>query len=255
LLASVCLAAPVATVAAEQKVTTGRKRVLVLIDRSASIQSDANQAFERIVEQINKMGGYGDELGIGFIHGKTTANAQIFRIEARRPADYADMGGLDQDEADTDFENQVRQQRRRMKDALRKSLTVAASDKIVQWSDVWGSLATMDTFFRSAGLSDNCQVFIVSDLVESMPGAGRRDFHKQHPANDAAQLRQMARADVPKIRSIYGLGSASPLSKVDQFTVLFPASGVQNSQNNAMTQYWTNVFELLGLSRSKMLFQ
>ena len=108
------------------------------------------------------------------------------------------------------FQNQVRQQERRMKMMLRKSLLRLPTTKLYEWSDVWGSLATMDTFFRSAGSGDNCRVFIVSDLVESMPGAGRRDFHKQHPANDAAQLRQMARADVPKIRSIYGLRQCRP---------------------------------------------
>lgn len=242
-------------VATAQTAPVGKTRILVLIDRSGSVHFDVDKAFQKVAEQISGMVQAGDELGVAYIHSQTEVNSQRVAIRAKLPTNYDELGGASQSSARLKVSKQLMTERALMKTTLRKMLTTAADSRTQESSDVWGSLATMDTFFRTASPGDNCRVFIVSDLVESMPGAGRRDFHKQHPANDAAQLRQMARADVPKIRSIYDLGSASPLGKVDQLTVLFPTSGVQNSQNNAMTQYWTNVFELLGLPRQKMIFQ
>lgn len=230
-------------------------RVLILIDRSGSVHFDVEQAYQRVAEKISTMTKAGDELGVAYIHGQTVANPQRTAIKAALPGDYDTMGGASQSTARMKLQKQLLMERAKMKATLHTMLKAAADAEIQQSSDVWGSLATMDTFFGNASAADNCHVFIISDLVESMPGKERRDFHRQQPKNDAASLRAMAIKDVPKIRSIYGLSSQAPLALVDNLTVLFPASGVQHSQNNAMTQYWTAAFEQLGLPRQKMLFQ
>ena len=238
-----------------QTITTGQTRVLLLIDRSGSVHFDVDKAFQRVAERISTMTKAGDELGVAYIHSQTEANPQRMTIKAALPSDYESLGGATQSSARRKVQKQLLTERSQMKATLRKMLTTAADAETQESSDVWGSLATMDAFFNNASIADNCVVFIISDLIESMPGKGRRDFHRQHPMNDAAYLRGLAVADVPKIRSIYGLNGKMPLARVDQLAVLFPASGVQQSQNNAMTQYWTTVFELLGLPRQRLLFQ
>lgn len=251
----VLVAAIIPTPVTAQTVTAGNTRVLLLIDRSGSVHFDVDKAFQRVAEKISTMTKAGDELGVAYIHSQTEANPQRMTIKAALPPGYETMGGATQSSARMKLQKQLLMERGQMKATLRKMLNTAANANTQESSDVWGSLATMNTFFGNASTTDNCVVFIISDLIESMPGKERRDFHRQHPTNDAAGLRKMAVADVPKIRSIYGVSSKIPLAQVDQLAVLFPASGVQQSQNNAMTQYWTNVFELLGLSRQKMLFQ
>ena len=238
-----------------QAITARKTHILVLIDRSGSVHFDASKVSKLIAPQINSMHVAGDALGVAYIHSQTNANAEQLSVEAALPTDYATRGGATQQNMMMEFDEQLQEELSRMNTKLRKMLAQAADVNVRQSSDIWGSLATVDTFFRNASVNDNCMVFIISDMVESMSGKERRDFHVKHPQNDATTLKQMAATDVPKIRSIYGLNGKMPLAKVDRLTVLFPASGVQQSQNNAMTQYWTTVFELLGLPRQRLLFQ
>lgn len=227
----------------------------MFIDRSGSVHYDVNKVAQILFQEVDRLRQNGDELGVAFIHEHTEANAQRLRLEAPLPAKYEESGGSTQKRMLMEQQGKLIAQRQEMKTRLRGMLAEAANPATARSTDVWGSLSTISTYFSGSSAAERNLVFYVSDMVESMPGAGRRDFELHPPADDASALQAMARADVPRLRKWYDVTASKPLQTIDQVQVLFPLSGTKKTQNNAMSRYWTVMFGQLGLGPSQVQFQ
>ena len=241
--------------ATEQPTFTPRTRILVLIDRSGSVHYDVNKVARIIFQEVDRLRQSGDELGVAYIHEHTEANAQRLRLDAPLPPKYDESGGSTQKKMLMEQQGRLVAQRQEMKTRLRSMLAEAANPATDRSTDIWGSLSTISTFFQSSSAAERNLVFYVSDMVESMPGAGRRDFELHPPADDASALQAMARIDMPRLRKKYDITSSKPLQTIDQVQVLFPLSGTKKTLNNAMSRYWTAMFGQLGLGPSQVQFQ
>jgi hypothetical protein len=86
------------------------------------------------------------------------------------------------------------------------------------------------------------RVYYFSDMIESVKGVNRRDFHIHPPTNDA-QAEEWAKADLKQVEK-YAIGSPS-------VTIISPFEPTASTKENnpSVTYYWQTLFqELAGVT-------
>jgi hypothetical protein len=83
------------------------------------------------------------------------------------------------------------------------------------------------------------KVYYFSDMIESVKGSDRRDFHIKPPKDDS-QAEQEAKADIKKLEK-YAIGSP-------QVTIVSPFEPTASTKENNphVTHYWQTLFQELG---------
>ena len=148
----------------------------------------------------------GDELGLVQIQQTTDQSSQRLAITEHLPDGYATLGLPSQHAARNQFETTIRQRRTILLDALHQAATTANASGTGQESDLWGTLQTINIFFRDARPADRCVVYYLSDMVESKTGAGRVDYYhtplttpppKRRPAPTFPASRPSSASSIP----------------------------------------------------------
>ena len=110
-----------------------------------------------------------------------------------------------------------------------------------RYTDIQASLPILD---RLAERGLQVRAYYFSDMVESMPGAGRRDFHTTPPTS-ADQANAWARQDAERLKN-----QLTHLANVEAFLVLPFAPTASSKVNNPyITGYWETLFRELGVSK------
>lgn len=225
--------------------------LLILIDKTLSTKPDTKKVEEfrktvskAIVDALQKKG---DQVQAHFIHGQT-AGAPFFLRESV-DKDFVPpkgVGGQDIAEAEEDYMQELRSLRGRCNKGFREALAQENLHDTRLQTDLWGSFELMSRFFEGAPAGARKQVFLLSDMMESSKGAGRRDFHET-PIADQSEALALAKADVKAIPKIYKINpSALQGIEIDIWT---PYKALEASEMQATRYYWEALFEAYGLGK------
>ncbi|MFN4145057.1 MAG: hypothetical protein ACK4GN_04470 [Runella sp.] len=214
---------------------------LVFIDKTQSV--NVNKAFvaqkyqqilTELVEQNIRQ--KGDRLEIYFIH-ENTSKARALSLTCRTEVeDMSQMNATDREAAQTTTDLML--QRERMvflKQALSK-LAIQNTGLSQRYTDIWASVPVIA---KAAENGAEVKVYFLSDMIESMRGTNRRDFHIKPPSSNA-EAEAWAKADAKQM-SQYALNA----SEIKIALPFEPTSSTQEN-NPTVTHYWSVFLQELG---------
>ncbi|MGV3559722.1 hypothetical protein [Larkinella arboricola] len=214
---------------------------LIFLDKSISV--NPNQAFvaqkyqsalNDIIEQNIK--NKGDKLEVYFIH-ENTSKARALSVTTRSEMeDVSSANATDRETAQTSFDVSLSREKAAIRQRVLQQLAAPNSSSSRKETDIWASLPVIAKANESGA---TLKVYYLSDMVESVYSAGRRDFHKT-PPKDNAQADTWAKADAGQLKR-YTIGSPD----IEMILPFAPDASVKVN-NPAVTQYWTTLFQELG---------
>nr|WP_232325895.1 hypothetical protein [Spirosoma montaniterrae] len=193
------------------------------------------QAINDIIEQNIRQ--KGDRLDVYFIH-ENTSKARALNMTVRAEMeDVSAASPTDREAAETEFDLLLTREKAQIRQRVLQQLVAQNDGASNQRTDIWASLPVIEKASET-GLS--VKVYYLSDMIESVPGANRRDFQKT-PPRDNTQADEWAKADAQNLKR-YTIGSP-------EITMLLPfAPNASVRENNpAVTQYWQTLFAELGV--------
>lgn len=227
--------------------------ILVLIDKSASVRWDENRKQDQLdflQEELQQLKKSGDRIQGSFIHENTRGAApflqKVHRVECPLCADYADKGRATQARFQKKFTEANAALHANYFQSIAENWNLDNVKSTKRNTDIWGSLEVMANFFSTANAGDENKVFLLSDMLESNKGRGRRDFTNGAPTN-RSMAEEFAAADVAWIEKELKFDKTR-LSDL-QITVL--ANNTATDANNFATVklYWEALFQRLGVKQ------
>ncbi|WP_229238808.1 hypothetical protein [Dyadobacter sp. Leaf189] len=214
---------------------------LVFLDKTQSVHVDRNYVNEKYRQTLTdivetNMRNKGDKLEVYFIH-ENTSKARALSLTVRSEKDDMESANAtDREGIETAFQLALQKEKgiylRQLLAKLNQQNTGASNLQ----TDIWASLPVI----AKAGESGSeVKVYYFSDMVESVKGADRRDFHIQPPKTDA-EAEADAKADTKKLAQ-YAIGSP-------QVTIVSPFEPTASTKENNphVTHYWQTLFQELG---------
>ena len=214
---------------------------LIFLDKTRSVNVNNafvarkyQQALSEIIDQNIRQ--KGDKLEVYFIH-ENTSKARALTITARTEMeDVEAASATDREAAETEFDLTLNREKAQIRQRVFQQLGAQNTGASNQETDIWASLPVIAKANESGA---TVSVYYLSDMIESVKGPTRRDFHVK-PPKDNAQADEWAKADAGQLKR-YTIGSPT-------ITMILPfepnASVKQN--NPAVTQYWQTLFSDLG---------
>lgn len=214
---------------------------LVFLDKTQSVNVNQNfvqakyrQALNDIVE--SNMTNKGDKLEVYFIHENTSkAKALSLTVHSEKEG-VENANATDREAIKTAFQMALQREHgiflRQVLSKLNQQNTGASN----QSTDIWASLPIIA---RAAQDGAQVRVYYFSDMIESVKGTDRRDFHHLPPTSDA-QAATWAKADAKKMEQ-YAIGTP-------EVTVVSPFEPTASTKENNphVTRYWQVLFEEMG---------
>jgi hypothetical protein len=214
---------------------------LVFLDKTQSVHVDksyVNDKYRQTLTDIieNNMKNKGDKLEVYFIH-ENTSKARALSLTVRSQKDDTEgVNATDREGIETAFQLSLQKEKgiylRQLLTKLNQQNTGASNLS----TDIWASLPVI----AKAGESGSeVKVYYFSDMVESVKGANRRDFHIKPPQSDS-EAEQDAKEDIKQLEK-YAIGSP-------QVTIVSPFEPTASSKENNphVTHYWQTLFQELG---------
>lgn len=219
---------------------------LFFIDKSLSNSSlsEAYAAYERIIREAiaDNVHQQGDKVVVYFVHDNT-AKARALSLTARTPLpDVEGASPTDREAAQTDYELQLAREQVALQRQVLAKLDQPNANRSNQHTDLWGSLDVLARADESGRQRSRVRVraYYLSDMVESMNGPGRRDFHKTPPATNE-QADDWAKTDAERLGTQYTIGSPTI-----RLVLPFVATASAKENNPTITRYWRTLFETMG---------
>ncbi|MEZ0608034.1 hypothetical protein ACAW74_05940 [Fibrella sp. WM1] len=211
------------------------------IDKSLSNNSleGARATYERVIREAiaDNVHQKGDKVVVYFIHDNT-AKARALSLTARTPLPEVEGASpTDREAAQSDYELQLAREQATLQRQVLAKLDQGNSNKSNQHTDIWGSL---DVLARADESGRQVRAYYLSDMVESMNGTDRRDFHKTPPASNE-QADDWAKADAKKLGEQYAIGSPTV-----RLVLPFAATASAKENNPTVTRYWHTLLETMG---------
>lgn len=226
----------------ESKSSFQSKTTLIFIDKSISV--DVNKlyisnkfqiALNKIIEE--NITNTGDKLEMYYIH-ENTSKARCFTVTCRTSKEETNgMSETDKEAANTNYELSIRKERSYVLQQAKKYLMAENTNRSNLQTDIWATFQIMDKETKS---NNAVKAYYFSDMVESMNGENRRDFHVKPPNNEEEAFK-WAKLDAEKMVNL-------DLS-VAQITMILPFDPMSSSKENSpyITHYWNTLFTKLGV--------
>lgn len=214
---------------------------LIFLDKTQSVNVNQNFVQAKYRQALNdiiasNMANQGDKLEIYFIHENTSkARALSLTVHSEKEG-MENANATDRETIETAFQMSLQREKtiflRQVLSKLNQQNTGASN----QATDIWASLPIIA---KAAEDGAQVRVYYFSDMIESVKGAGRRDFHTNPPADDA-QAEAWAQADAKKMEQ-YALGTP-------EVAVVSPFEPTASTKENNphVTHYWQTLFQELG---------
>ncbi|GAB3539641.1 hypothetical protein [Spirosoma fluminis] len=214
---------------------------LIFLDKTRSVNVNKafvaqkyQQAIADIIEQNIRQ--KGDRLDVYFIH-ENTSKARALNVTTRTELeDLSAASPTDREAAETEFNLMLSREKAQIRQRVLQQLLAQNAGASNQETDIWASLPVIAKANESGA---TVKVYYLSDMIESVKGADRRDFQVK-PPKDNAQADEWAKADAGQLKR-YTIGSP-------EITLILPfepnASVKEN--NPAVTQYWQTLLSELG---------
>ncbi|WP_080059477.1 hypothetical protein [Spirosoma aerolatum] len=215
---------------------------LIFLDKTRSVNIDKafvgqkyQQALTDIIEQNIRQ--KGDKLEVYFIH-ENTSKARALNITVRSEMDDVSAASpTDREAAETEFNLSLTREKAQIRQRVLQQLVAQNVGSSNQETDIWASLPVIAKANESGA---TVKVYYLSDMIESVKGANRRDFQVT-PPKDNAQADEWAKADAEQLKK-YTLGSP----EITMILPFEPNASVKEN-NPAVTQYWQTLFSELGV--------
>ncbi|GAA4456243.1 hypothetical protein GCM10023189_25150 [Nibrella saemangeumensis] len=216
---------------------------LIFVDKSQSVSTNKayiDQKYRQAVTAIidDNIKNKGDKLEVYFIHENTAKGRALTLTTRTEMEDISHANATDREAAQTAFDLSLQRERTTMRQQVLSKLAQQNTNTSNQQTDIWASLPVIAKAGESGA---TVRVYYLSDMVESMKGAGRRDFHT-NPPKDNSQAELWAKADAGQLKR-YTLGSPD----ITMILPFEPDASVKEN-NPAVTQYWQTLFSELGVS-------
>jgi hypothetical protein len=223
-----------------------RRQTLVFVDYSISTgghpqaESLYVDSLARIVDR--RLRHPGDRLSLYYVHEKTLSKAHRLDVRNEVPPlkdkEFPDEQALARARHKRKTEQFLHRTTRRLQKALQSP---PPSPSVSEWTDLWGTVGVATT--ELSPRADTHTVYYFSDMYESMPGAGRRNFDRR-PPQSRAQAERWARADVPRLDSLMRV-ETTRLRNVRVRVLLGTLATKPRAQ--AVKFYWRTFFRELGV--------
>jgi hypothetical protein len=214
---------------------------LVFLDKTLSLNVDkqyVNEKYRQALTDIveNNMKNKGDKLEVYFIH-ENTSKARALSLSVHSIKDNLDgKNATDIEAIETTFQLSLQREKNIFLRQILGKLAQQNTSLSNQHTDIWASLPVIAKANESGA---DVRVYYFSDMVESVRGSDRRDFHTRPPASDR-EAEEDARADVKKLDQ-YIIGSP-----VVTIVSPFEATASSKENNPHVTHYWQILFQELG---------
>ncbi|MCK8491648.1 hypothetical protein M0L20_07265 [Spirosoma sp. RP8] len=222
--------------------TEGPTYTLIFLDKTRSVNINKafvaqkyQQAITDLIEQNIRQ--KGDRLEVYFIH-ENTSKARALNLTVRSELeDVSAASATDREAAETEFSLSLSREKAQIRQRVLQQLVAQNSGSSNQETDIWASLPVIA---KANETGATVKVYYLSDMIESVKGAGRRDFQVK-PPKDNAQADEWAKADAEQLKR-YTLGSPD----ITMILPFEPSASVKEN-NPAVTQYWQTLFSELGV--------
>lgn len=218
-----------------------RNHAIIFIDKTQSV--DVNRAFvaqkyqqairDLVQENIRQRG---DQLEIYFIH-ENTSKARALSLTCQAELENTqNLSPTDQEAARTIFDMALKRQHALFLNQSLAKLNLRNEGISNQMTDIWASLPIIA---KAAAADAQVNVYYLSDMIESVRGAGRRDFHVRAP-QDNAQAQEWAETDAKKLQE-----NSLNAAQIKIF-LPFEATASTRQNNPTVTHYWQTLLQELG---------
>jgi hypothetical protein len=219
---------------------------VVFFDKSLSVNpNDAfvrqkyQQALTKLISE--NIRGKGDRLDVYFIHDNTAKAKALERVSQSEKEDVSSANQTDAEAAQTSFEVSLQKEQQKFLREAYTQMVAPNASRSNRYTDIQASLPILD---RLAEQGLQVRAYYFSDMVESMPGAGRRDFHTTPPTS-TDQAQTWAKQDAERLKN-----TLTHLSDVEAFLVLpFAPTASSKVNNPRITEYWETLFRELGVGK------
>lgn len=222
---------------------------LIFIDKTVSVSLKDSytrekyaKALQEIVQQNVRQ--KGDKIEVYFLH-ENTSQARVFSMQCK--SEMKDTFGLNPTDIRSiknAYQISLKKEKNKMQQRCIEALLNENATETSLYTDIWATLHIIDKKNAKKGPNTLLKVFILSDMVESMPGLERRDFYKRPPYSKQ-EAEQWAEKDVKRFTDI-------DLSEVEIYYVLPYSPLSTTSQNNPFVLlYWEKLLAKLGLEEFK----
>jgi hypothetical protein len=216
---------------------------LVFIDKTQSIDLSNQYIATKYQNEINgliaqNISGEGDRLEVYYIH-ENTAKARCLSMTCRSAlGDIEGKNATDIQAQKLAFELSINREKAIFQKQVISKLMQQNGSASNTFTDVLSSLTVIA---KAAETSQNLKVYYFSDMIESMKGAGKRDFQANPPKDDAEAI-AWAKKDAENYKNLV-LGSP-------EITIISPFDPMASSKvnNPHVSTYWKTIFEELGVS-------
>ncbi|MPR34450.1 hypothetical protein [Salmonirosea aquatica] len=214
---------------------------LIFLDKTQSVNVNQNfvqakyrQALNELV--VNNMKNKGDKLEVYFIHENTSkARALSLTVHSEKEG-LENANATDREAIETAFQMALQREQGVFLRQVLSKLNQQNTGTSNQATDIWASLPIIA---KAAQDGAQVRVYYFSDMIESVKGSDRRDFHHLPPVDDA-QAEAWAKADAKKMEQ-YALGTP-------EVTVVSPFEPTASTKENNphVATYWQTLFQELG---------
>jgi len=222
---------------------------LIFIDKTVSVSlkdTFTRKKYEKALEDIinQNVRQKDDKIEVFFIH-ENTSQAKVFTQTAKTEMkDTTGLNSTDIQMIKNAYQVSLRKEKNKMINKCKEALLDPNTSSTKQYTDIWAVLPIIDK--RNAKKKENTKlkVYLLSDMVESMPGPERRDFYKRPPfSKQEAQI--WAEKDAKRFADI-------ELEDVEIYYVLpFSPLSTTNQNNPDVLSYWEILLSKLGLEELK----
>lgn len=225
----------------KKPVTEGPIYTLVFMDKTQSVNVNkafVTQKYQQILTDLVEQNIHqkGDKLEVYFIH-ENTQKARALSLTCRTEIeDLSHMNATDREAAETTASLGVQRERMIFLKQLLAKLNVQNVGASQRQTDIWASLPVIT---KAAETGAEVRVYYLSDMIESMRGTNRRDFHS-NPPKDNNQADEWAKSDAKQMQQ-YALSAAAV-----KIALPFEPTSSTKENNPTVTQYWNTLLQELG---------
>ena len=214
---------------------------LVFMDKTQSVNVNkafVTQKYQQIISDLVEQNVHqkGDKLEVYFIH-ENTQKARALSLTCRTEVeDISHMNATDREAAQTTADLTLQRERMIFLRQLMAKLGIQNVGSSQRQTDIWASLPVIN---KAAETGATVKVYYLSDMIESMKGSNRRDFHS-NPPQDNTQADAWAKADAKQMQQ-YALNAAEI-----KIALPFEPTSSTKENNPTVTQYWNTLLQELG---------
>lgn len=225
----------------KKPVTEGPVYTLVFMDKTQSVNVNKGfvaQKYQQILSDLVEQNIHqkGDKLEVYFVH-ENTQKARALSVTCRTQVeDISQMSATDREAAQTTADLTLQRERMMILRQLMAKLGIQNIGTSQRQTDIWASLPVIA---KAAETGMEVKVYYLSDMIESMKGSNRRDFHS-NPPQDNTQAESWAKADAKQMQQ-YALNAAEI-----KIALPFEPTSSTKENNPTVTQYWSTLLQELG---------